>query len=188
MEHWIIPPHWRSELAPLQGECLASPYKLRLASVLTCTASKMRRWMFLVGEVHVVEVLNEMIPPVEGPVCLRLVLTLLVLVTCKMHLIGGSFTTEGTNIEWALLGAAADPRGTQCMDRVFVSGPLVLRSKGPGAKGAEKRKVAGGLPGVVNAIGLWSGVRRVSPGHASATSSTLTTKRRCVAASGRHCV
>jgi hypothetical protein len=105
-----------------------------------------------VRKMYVMEMLDEVVTPVEGSMHLGLVLALLIFMTSHMKLVRAGFATERTTLKWILLGAAADPRSPKRMYGILVSNPLVFCLESSWTECAEEWKVTGWYTCIVETV------------------------------------
>jgi hypothetical protein len=108
--------------------------------------------VFGIGEVDVVQMLDEVVATVERPLCFRFGSTLLVLVRCHVGIVGMHLTTEWARLQRCILGVAAYPGCSKGVYGVFMPDPFVLGLEGSRTEGAKERQVLLRLPSTIDTV------------------------------------
>jgi hypothetical protein len=96
--------------------------------------------VFGIGEVNMVEMLDEVITTIKNSLGFGLAPTLLVFVTSHVSIIGMSLAAEWACLKcFRRLCVTTNPSGSKRMNRVFVAYPFILRLECSRTESAEER-------------------------------------------------
>jgi hypothetical protein len=115
--------------------------------------------MLNISKMHMMQVLYEVVAPIECAMDFGFIPALLVLVARQMDLIRPAFSAKGAFLKRFLLVGAAYPGRTQCVYRVLVTVPFILGLERPWTEGAEEGKISGRQTGIIEPIDLRPTVR-----------------------------